>query len=144
MKRNHLSLILWIGICLIFGFSSLSQAHTLSLETTSGWATAKAVFYKGESLYLNILADDATGIAGCAFTLTYPAGALTAPQISSEGLPINSTEINSFFGFTFLKDGTTYQTHRENVTVSGDVGKIYFSGAAINTTTGGAKYLSGG
>ena len=144
MKRNHLSLILWIGICLIFGFSSLSQAHTLSLETTSGWATAKAVFYKGESLYLNILADDATGIAGCAFTLTYPAGALTAPQISSEGLPINSTEINSFFGFTFLKDGTTYQTHRENVTVSGDVGKIYFSGAAINTTTGGAKYLNGG
>ena len=140
MKRNHLSLILWIGICLIFGFSSLAQAHTLSLETTSDGATAKSVFYKGDSLYLNILVDDATGIAGCAFTLTYPAGALTAPQISSEGLPVNATEITSSFGFTFLND----QTHRENVTVSGDNGKIYFSGAAIDTTTGGAKYLSGG
>lgn len=140
MKRNRLSQILWIGICLIFGFSSLAQAHTLSLETTSDGATAKSVFYKGESIYLNILVDDATGIAGCAFTLTYPAGALTAPQISSEGLPVNSSEITSVFGFTFLND----QTHRENVIVSGDTGKIYFSGAAIDTTTGGAKYPSGG
>jgi hypothetical protein len=143
MKRTHFSLIVWIGVCLLLGYSPLAQAHTLSLETTSNGATAKSVFFKGDSLYLNILVDDATGIAGCAFTLTYPADALTSPQISSEGMPVISNDITSFFGFTFLKDGTTYQTHRENVTVSGDVGKIYFSGAAINTTTGGAKSLSG-
>ncbi len=143
MKRKYLSLILWIVICLLFGLSSLAQAHTLSLVTTSNGATAKSVFCKGDSLYLNIIVDDASGIAGCAFTLTYPANTLLAPQISSEGLPVNSNDITSFFGFTFLKDGTTYQTHRENVAISGDVGKIYFSGAAINKTTGGAKSLTG-
>ncbi len=146
MKRNHLSLVVLIGICLLFGFSSLCQGHTLSLEATADGATAKTSYFKdkGESLYLNIVVDDVTGIAGCAFTLTYPAGALTAPQISSEGLPVTTTEITSPFGFTFLKDGTTTQTHRENVTAAGDAGKIYFSGAAIDTTTGGAKFTSGG
>ena len=143
MKRNYFLFTLWLSFCLTLSFASIAQSYTLTLETTSDGATAKSIFNQGDSIYLNIVANDATGIAGCAFTLTYPANTLSAPQIGTEGLPLNSDDITSFFGFTFLKDGTTYQIHRESVTISEDVGKIYFSGAAINATTGGAKSLSG-
>jgi len=145
MKRNRFSLKVWICICLIFGFTSLAQAYTLTLEPTSDGSTTKTAFFKdtGESIYLNIVVDNASAIAGCAFTLTYPAYALTAPEITSDGLPVNTNEITSLFGFTFTQNSTTYQTNRQYATVDGSTGKIYFSGAAINTTTGGAKYTSG-
>ena len=134
-----------MSICLTFGIPSIAQSYTLSLETTSDGTTKKSVFLRGDALYLNIVVDDVTGIAGCAFTLTYPADSLTAPEISTEpstlGLPVNSSEITSFF--TFTQDNTTYQTHRENVNITGNVGKISFSGASIDTTTGGAKSGSG-
>src|SRR5512135_3141976 len=101
MKRNHFLIMLWMSICLTFSVTSIAQSYTLTLEATSDGATAKSFFSQGESLYLNIVVDNGAGIAGCAFTLTYPANTLIAPQISAEGLPVNPGEISSFFDFTF-------------------------------------------
>ncbi|MFH1965984.1 MAG: cohesin domain-containing protein [Acidobacteriota bacterium] len=134
MKRKGFVFVCLITLSLVFGLVSAASAYTLSLQATSDGSTPKISFARGEDLYLNIVLDDAGGVAGCAFTVNYPTNVLIAPATSAEGM---SNDITSIFPFTY----DTTQTHRENSTT--DAGKIYLAGAAINTTTGGAKYSSG-
>jgi hypothetical protein len=123
---------------MVFAVFSVALAdYNFSLEATSDGVTEKTQFQRGDNLYLNILLDNPTDVAGCAFTLNYPADALLAPATSSDGTPVTPSEIVSSFPFTY----ESTDTHREN---SSEPGKIYFSGAAINTTTGGGIYDSVG
>ena len=135
-----------IGLCLILAlFVSSAQAdvptYSLSLTTssTSNGSTPIASFAPGSDLYLVIKANELKDVAGCAFILTYP-DIVTPPAMNADGTPVNAGDIQSPFGFTFVKAGhsnTGAVTSRENTTESG---KIYFSGATIDTATGGAKY----
>ena len=143
MRHTHLVLTFLITFCLMLGVFSIALAeYNLSLQATSDGATEKTEFSQGDDLYLNIIVNDATGVAGCAFTLNYPTQVLTAPAISADGTPVTAGEITSIFPFTFTDPDTleTTDTHREN---SSQEGKIYFSGAAIDTDDGGPLYDSG-
>lgn len=137
MKRSNTMFIYFITFCLVLGMAAAASAqYDLSLESTSDGTTAKSVFMRGESLYVNIVLGNAADVAGCAFTLNYPASVLTPPATDAEGVVVTPGEITSIFPFSY---GTT-DTHRAN---SGEAGKIYFSGAAINPDTGGSKHTGG-
>jgi hypothetical protein len=126
----------------VFGVFSFAMAqHNFSLQATTDGSTEKTAFAQNDDLYLNIVLDNVGGVAGCAFTLNYPTDVLTAPATTAEGTPVTAGEIISTFPFTY----NTTDTHRAN---SSEPGKIYLSGAAIDTDgigpDGGAKYDSGG
>jgi len=136
MKHRRFMLACSISLFAVFGiFSFASAGCNLSLQATSDGSTPKTEFQPGDDLYLNILLDDPTDVAGCVFTLMYPADVVTGPATTGEGTPVTPGDIVSSFPFTY--DST--ETHRENASESG---KICFSGAAINTTTGGGIYAS--
>ena len=143
MKHRRLIFSCLITFFMMFGVFSVALAQTLSLQATSDGTNEETDFEQGDALYLNIVVVNAAGVAGCAFTLIYPPGVLTAPATSAEGTPVNADEITSIFPFTFVNPTTPQEstdTHRVN---SSEAGKIYFSGAAIDTSDGGAKYNSG-
>lgn len=134
MKQRALIFASLITTCLVFGvFSGALAAYNLSLQATSDGTIVETQFPRGEDLYLNIIVNDAQGVAGCAFTLNYPTEVLTAPATNTDGTPVNENDITSIFPFTY--DST--DTHRGN---SSEPGRIYLSGAAIDTTNGGSKY----
>lgn len=144
MKHQNLKIAaILIGLALVFGlFAAPVQAQTygLSLATKDGSGNAKAEFIRGQKLYLHIIATELQGIAGCAFTLNYDSTILTAPVTDADG--VAATGIISLFPFTFVKEGHADNgavTMREN---SSTAGKILFSGASIDTSTGGAKYTA--
>ncbi len=118
-------------------FSTSAFAYTLSLQATEDGANPKTDFKQGEDLLLNIIIDDSTGLAGCAFTVLYDATHVTAPPTvagtgNDAGTPVNAGDITSIFPFAFGDQ----EMHREN---SAETGKIYLSGATIDPSTGGAK-----
>lgn len=136
MKHKRLTLACLLAIFMVFGMFSTALAYTLSLEATSNGSTPASEFERGDNLFLNIVLDNATDVAGCAFTLNYDSDVLTAPVTTSEG---ESGDIDSLFPFIFVDEGTDKDTHRENSSVSGE---IKFSGAAIDPNDGGGKYKS--
>lgn len=117
-----------------------AQAATLSLQATSDGNTVATAFPVGGPLYLNVLVDDPTGIAGVAFTVTYDATYVTPPAINAEGLPDNAADVTSIFPFVYQGTDPDTDTFRAN---GATAGKIYLSGAAINESNGGALYTSG-
>jgi hypothetical protein len=134
MKHKSLLMGVVIVLCVTLGMALPSFAqYTLSLAARDTAGNVKTQLAQGESFYLAINLNNAQGVAGCAFTLTYPANVLSPPEIDANGLPVNSDDITSAFPFT----QSSTPTHREN---SAEAGKIYFAGAEINPTTGGAKY----
>ncbi|MDY6988729.1 MAG: hypothetical protein SWQ30_11815 [Thermodesulfobacteriota bacterium] len=136
MKHRRFMLACSMALFAVFGlFSFASAGYNLSLQATSDGSTPKTEFQPGDDLYLNVLLDDPTDVAGCVFTLVYPADVVTGPATTEEFTPVTPGDIVSSFPFTY--DST--ETHRENAS---EPGKIYFSGAAINTTTGGGLYDS--
>ena len=137
MKQRNLLVVVLITLHVVLGmaFPAFAQ-YTLSLEAQDAGGNVKKHFAKGEDLYLNINLNNVAGVAGCAFTLNYPASVLSPPATNSDGLPVNSSDITAAFPFT----QNSTPTHREN---SAEVGKIYFAGAEIDTTDGGAKYGAG-
>jgi hypothetical protein len=136
MKHKSLLMGVLIVLCVILGMAFQATAeYTLSLVAKDAGGTVKTRFAPGEYFYLNINLNNAGGVAGCAFTLNFPADVLTPPSTNPEGL---SSDITSAFPFM----QSTTPTHREN---SSEQGKIYFAGAEINTNSqdpayGGAKY----
>ena len=136
MKHRQFMLACLIVFFAVFGiFSFASAGYNLSLLATSDGSTPKTGFQPGDDLYLHILLDDPTGVAGCAFALMYPADVVNGPDTTAQGTPLTQGDIVSGFPFTYNSN----DTHRENASESG---KIYFSGAAINTLTGGSTYDS--
>lgn len=140
MKRKSYFIGL-ICLALVFGLCAAPAQATLpyglSLETKDGSGNAKPSFAQGEKLYIHITATELQGVAGCAFTLNYDAAVLTAPTTDADG--VAASGITSLLPFTFVKAGhhdNGAPTMREN---SATAGKILFSGASINTATGGAK-----
>jgi hypothetical protein len=130
---------LLISLLLIAVPAQATVPYGLSLETTDAYGAPLASFVKGEKFYVNIIAAELQSVAGCAFTLNYNASVLTAPVTDTDGL---TSGIVSLFPFTFAKAGDPNDgaiTMREN---SSTTGKILFSGAAINTTTGGGLYAT--
>jgi len=111
-----------------------ASAAVLSLQATSDGSTVKTEFLQGDDLILNVIVDDASGIAGCAFTIYYPTDVLEGPEADSQGLPVNAGDISSFFPFTY---GTT-QTHR--AANDSGAGELRLAGAEIDTGDGGGKY----
>jgi hypothetical protein len=134
MKQKRLLMGVVIVLCVVLGmaFPTFAQ-YTLSMSAKDVEGNTKTAFAEGEDFYLNIYLNNAEGVAGCAFTLTYPVNVLSPPATDTDGLPVISGDITSAFPFT--QSGTT--THREN---SAESGKIYFAGAEIDPETGGAKY----
>jgi hypothetical protein len=128
-------IVLWVVLGMAF---HASAQYTLSLEAKDGAGNPKTQFAKGEDLYLNINLNNAAGVAGCAFTLNFPANFLEPPATDSEGL---SSGVTSTFPFVYTNPSTqvTTTTHREN---SSEPGKMYFAGAQI-AADGGAVYDSG-
>ncbi len=133
MKQK--SLLIWVLVVLFvvagLAFPAFAQ-YTLLLEATDAGGNVKTQFAKGEDVFLRINLNNAEGVAGCAFTLNYPATVLSPPATNSDGLPVHSSDITSAFPFT----QNSTPTHREN---SAEAGKIYFAGAEIDTNDGGAK-----
>jgi hypothetical protein len=126
IQGGHSALVWLIVVLLLGGLSTAAGAATLAL------VPSKTSAERGETFQLDIVLDDPTGVAGCAFTLTYPADRLIAPDpdLAGEVAGITSTFFQNF-----------YQTrmHRENAS---NTGKIIFSGANINASTGGAPWTA--
>jgi len=106
------------------GLATTASAATISLVPSENAPD------RGETFTLDIVIDDPTGVAGCAFTLNYPADRLIAPDPQAEGQVAGITS-------TFFLNFNSTRMHRENTSTSG---KILFSGANINTSTGGAPW----
>jgi len=122
----------------VFGlFSPALAVYSLSLDALDESGVSKTQFEQGEYLYLDIVLDNQAGVAGAAFTLNYDPAIFTPPGTNADGTPVNPNDIISSFPFSVTLDTVTTDTHREN---SSESGKIYFSGAAIDTSDGGAKY----
>lgn len=129
-------------IYLILGASYALAEYNLTISPTSDGVTPIAQTNRGEEIIVNIILDNPVDVAGCAFTLEFDPLVFTPPETDAEGLPVNENEIMSVFPFSFQTDEIDLtQTHREN---SSEAGKIYFSGAAINTTDGGGLYSTVG
>jgi len=136
MKLKSRLMGVLIFLCVVVGMAFPTLAQLLTLEAKDGGGNVKTQFARGEDLYLHINLTSAAGVAGWAFTLNYPANVLAPPLTDANGLPVNSSDITSAFPFT----QNSTPTHREN---SAEGGKIYFAGAEIDTTDGGAKYGAG-
>jgi hypothetical protein len=108
----------------LVGLATTASAATISLVPSENAPD------QGETFTLDIVIDDPTGVAGCAFTLNYPADRLIAPDPQAEGQVAGITS-------TFFLNSNSTRMHRENTSTSG---KILFSGANINTSTGGAPW----
>lgn len=120
------ALVWWVVLLLAVGLATTANAATLSLvpsETSPD---------RGETFQLDIVIDDPTGVAGCAFTLTYPADRLIAPDPDPAGEVVGITS-------TFFQIFNSTRMHRENTSSSG---KILFSGVNINPTNGGAPFTA--
>lgn len=131
MKQRTALAFLVAFALVIVGFSGHALGANLSLQATSDGFTSATQFMRGDSIYLNIVVDDSTGLAGCAFTVTYNANLLDPPATTAEGTPVDNS-VTSVFPFTFQGE----EMHREN---SAESGKVYLAGATINESTGGAK-----
>jgi hypothetical protein len=134
-KSQLLGVLIVLSVVLGLSFPSFAE-YTLSLVAKDGNGEVKTEFQRGNVFYLDIILSNAEGVAGCAFTLHFPADVLAPPATNTDGLPLTRTYITSAFPFTY----NTTRTHREN---SDEAGKIYFSGAEIDTSDGGAKYGPG-
>ncbi|MDY6950595.1 MAG: hypothetical protein SWE60_03715, partial [Thermodesulfobacteriota bacterium] len=67
MKHRRFMLACSMAFLAVFGIVSLALAdYNLSLQATSDGSTPKTEFQPGDDLYLNILLDDPTDVAGCA------------------------------------------------------------------------------
>lgn len=140
MKPGRLLLTCLFSFLLILGLGSAATAQTITLEATTESGAVPTGFVAGQNLQLYIQVDDADGIAGAAFTLFYPSAMLTAPVTNVDGVPQVTGEIDSFFPFMYVNPadaGDTTDTWRTN---TAETGRIYFSGAAIDTSDGGAQY----
>jgi hypothetical protein len=131
MKQRTALAFLVAFALVIVGFSGHALGANLSLQATSDGFTSATQFMRGDSIYLNIVVDDSTDLAGCAFTVTYNATLLDPPATTAEGTPVDNS-VTSVFPFTFQGE----EMHREN---SAESGKVYLAGATINESTGGAK-----
>ncbi len=101
------------------------RSFEISLQTTTN-VTLGSEYLPGYDLYLNInLAAGSDGIAGCAFTLTYPSDLLTAPLTNPSNLPdsASSPDITSIFPFMIAGKYSRCENSSE--------GKIMFAGAEI-------------
>jgi hypothetical protein len=139
MKLKSRLMGVLIVLCVVVGMASPAFAqYSLTLEAKDGAGNPKTQFAKGDDLYLHINLNNAGGVAGCAFTLNFPANVLEPPATDAEGL---SSGVTSTFPFVYTNPSTQVSTptHREN---SAEAGKIYFAGAQI-ATDGGAVYDSG-
>jgi len=125
MKNRSLLLgvLILLWAILAMTFPAFAQ-YNLTLVAKDAGGNVKTQFAKGEDLFLNINLDNAGSVAGCAFTLNFPAAVLQPPATNADGLAVNSGDITSAFPFM----QSTTPTHREN---SSDPGKIYFAGAEI-------------
>jgi len=124
MEHRRISLALLVAAAFWLSFAQLAGAATLSL------VPSKTSVTPGENFTLDILIDNPTGVAGCAFTLIYPENVLEGPDPDSQGAV---TDITSVFTFQSTR------MHRENAETEG---QILFSGATIDLTTGGAPYTT--
>lgn len=139
MKAHRFRVIMAMAISFLLLAALPAYAATLSLQATSDGSTTKTQYQQGDTLLLNILVDDPTGIAGVAFTLTYNAAVVTPPAIGTDGLPTTTGDISSIFPFTYQGTDPDTDTFRANDSSS----KIYLSGAAINESNGGPLYTAG-
>jgi hypothetical protein len=124
MKHRRITLSCLIAVFLVVGLATTANAATLSL------VPSKTSIERGETFTLDIVIDDPTGVAGCAFTLTYPTDRLIAPDPQAEGEVVGITS-------TFFQNFNSTRMHRENTST---LGEILFSGANINPSTGGAPW----
>ncbi|MCP4111949.1 MAG: hypothetical protein GY749_41545 [Desulfobacteraceae bacterium] len=136
MKRKSMILSCVMVFCLMVGVFSANAAYDIALEATDG-ETVQTIFTPGGYLYLNInLAADSGGVAGCAFTLTYPADKLELENPTNPGnLPDSAStpDITSIFPFMTAEKYTRCENSSES-------GKIMFAGAEIDPENGGSKF----
>lgn len=142
MKSKRLVILCVFIIVLVAVFNSHALAAYLSLEATTNGSSIPADFSNNEYVYLNIIAvqeaGDPAGIAGFAFTLSYPSEALSAPSLDDQGIPQNSNDIMSRnFTYSYSDQTSTETTYRAN---EPEPGQIYLAGVAIDPTTGGAVH----
>ncbi|MFH0731039.1 MAG: DUF4214 domain-containing protein [Pseudomonadota bacterium] len=120
-------------LCLISigGLLSPSFAAELTLVPKT-----PAVF-ESEAFSVDIVVDDAEGVAGCSVTLTYPSSVL---ELASS--PVTTTFFNAFVDNRAEADPSSIDPWREN---SSNTGQIIFSGAYIdtNSSTGGGGAYTG-
>jgi hypothetical protein len=138
-KRTRFVFMLMLAAILGLSTGVFAATYNLSLEATTDGSTVAASYDAGDDIYLNIVLDNAAGIAGVAFTLTYDAAKLDYPATDAEGLPVNAGDITSLFPFTYTGTDPDTDTYRANSSVAG---KIHLAGAEIDGTDGGGKYGS--
>jgi Cohesin domain len=126
MEHRRISLALAVAVMFLLGFTAMAGAATLSL------VPSKTSVAPGENFTLDIVIDNPTGIAGCAFTLTYPENIVEGPDPDSQGAVTGISSV-------FFQNFQSTRMHRENTETEG---QILFSGANIHLTNGGAPYTT--
>ena len=87
MKHRYSVLVCLVTFFVMFGMLSVAGAQNLSLEATSDGTTSETAFSRGDNLYLNIVVDNAAGVAGCAFTVNYPPEAVSYTHLTLPTTP---------------------------------------------------------
>jgi hypothetical protein len=146
-KLVILSFMVFCMVGWLFSTSALSATYALKLEIVDKDGNPKAAgsdLALGEVVRVNINLDSndlvagADYVAGCAFTLIYPADILTAPTTTAEGVPTVASEITTSFPLSTTTVGPG--ENRVNATTEGVKSMILFSGAKINNTGGSGTH----
>jgi hypothetical protein len=122
---------IYVLIVIFINLSATAEAANLSL------VLSKTDLTMGETFMLNIRIDDASGIAGCAFTLIYPENLL---ELDHDKTPVST---DFFLLFSDVNPDADPQEAYPWEANTGSEGKIRLSGAYIDTdpdTGGGGNY----
>ena len=123
MKRKHITFI-WISLLACILFAAQAEGVNLSL------VPSKSTVAQGESITLDILIDEAAGVAGCTFTVHYPGNVLSLAE---------SPVTTAFFDIAGTDSASIYTWSQNSQTT----GMVKLSGAIINSdpdTGGGGKF----
>jgi hypothetical protein len=131
-KEQFITLLMLVFVVVI-GMNAYAATYNLSLEATTDGTNVPnpLAFERADEIYLNVVLDNAAGIAGAAFTLTYDSSKLIGPATDADGLPVDAADIISIFPFTNFRVNSL------------ETGKIYLAGVGIDVNDGGGQYASG-
>lgn len=130
-SKTFKTVLLAMSLFLVFSMGSAwaTAGPTLSYEINNASGAPATQFMREAVVSLNIAVNDATQIAGCAFTVGYNNTLLDPPAVDAEGVPVDGS-ITSAFPFTY-ETTDTFRANDDETT-----GKVYLSGAAIGANGG--------
>jgi hypothetical protein len=128
MKYRGTTVVWLVAIMFVVGLATTTSAATISLVPSENAPE------RGDTFTLDIVIDDATGVAGCALTLVYPEALL---DLANGSMPVTTSFFDLFYDNREGADPAQAYPWEKNTQTAG---KILLSGAYIDTVTGGGNY----